>query len=83
MIIEQLARDRLKPINTRQLFRENSCQILVGFLINKLMDQTTEDIIKAYFEGGNARNIGTPNVVKNIMIAIAEAVKEINKSAEN
>lgn len=43
------------------------------------MNKQTEDIIKAYFEGGNARDIISGTNIKEIMIAIAEAVKEIEK----
>jgi hypothetical protein len=43
------------------------------------MDKQIEDIIKSYFEGGNARDIKFGANIKEIMIAIAEAVEEIEK----
>ena len=40
------------------------------------MDNTTETLIKAYFEGGNAKGIIAPEALKRILLVIEEVVNE-------
>ena len=46
------------------------------------MDINTKNLIKAYFEGGNAKSITAPGVLKQMLLTIEEVVEREEEGGE-